>query len=142
MANLDPLIRLNKFRLEEKQRALSVLYAEVQKLEIQKSAIMDSVESEKQAVDGDLQNFQMMQFFMTYVQKTKKEIDQINNKISSLEIKINRAVDEMRVAFGELKKIEITRDRRLAEIQKENAKREDAMFSEIALEIYRRSELL
>jgi hypothetical protein len=46
----------------------------------------------------------------------------------------------MRVAFGELKKIEITRDRRLEEIQKENKKREDSMFNDIALEIFRRAE--
>ena len=138
MANLDPLIRLNKFQLEEKQRVLSKLYAEVEKLEITKSAILDSVESEKQAVDGDMQNFQVMQMFMAYVQRTKTEIEIINNQISSLEIKITRAIDEMREAFGELKKIEITRDRRLEEIKKQNAKREDALFSEIALEIYRR----
>jgi hypothetical protein len=80
-----------------------------------------------------------MQGFMTYLQRTKTEIGLINNQISTLEIKITRAVDEMREAFGELKKIEITRDRRLEDIAKENTKREDALFSEIALEIYRRS---
>jgi flagellar export protein FliJ len=139
MANLDPLIRLNKFQLEDKQRVLSKLYADVQALEIQKSAIMDSVESEKEAMNADTQNIAMMQGFMTYLQRTKTEIGLINNQISTLEIKITRAVDEMREAFGELKKIEITRDRRLEDIAKENTKREDALFSEIALEIYRRS---
>ena len=138
MANLDPLIRLNKFQLEEKQRVLSKLYDDVNTLEIQKSAIMDGVESEKDAIDN-MQDITMMQAFMGYVQRTKVEINLINDQISSLEIKITRAVDEMREAFGELKKIEITRDRRLEEIAKENAKREDALFSEIALEIYRRN---
>lgn len=138
MANLDPLIRLNKFQLEEKQRVLSKLYDDVNTLEIQKSAIMDGVESEKDAIDN-MQDITMMQAFMGYVQRTKVEINLINDQISSLEIKITRAVDEMREAFGELKKIEITRDRRLADIAKENVKREDALFSEIALEIYRRS---
>lgn len=138
MANLDPLIRLNKFQLEEKQRALSELYARVEKLETDKRAILDSVESEKQALD-DMTHLSAMTSFMAYVQRTKTEIGLINDQISSLEIKITRAVDEMREAFGELKKIEITRDRRLEEIQKENLKREDALFSEIALEIYRRS---
>jgi flagellar export protein FliJ len=140
MANLDPLIRLNKFQLEEKQRVLSKLYADVQALEIQKSAIMDSVESEKEAVNADTQNVTMMQGFIAYLQRSKGEVEQINNQISSIEIKITRAVDEMREAFGELKKIEITRDRRLEDIARENAKREDALFSEIALEIYRRSQ--
>ncbi len=139
MANLDPLIRLNKFQLEEKQRVLSKLYDDVNTLEIQKSAIMDGVESEKDAIDN-MQDITMMQAFMGYIQRTKVEINLINDQISSIEIKITRAVDEMREAFGELKKIEITRDRRLADIAKENAKREDALFSEIAIEMYRRSE--
>ena len=140
MADLNPLLRLNKFRLEEKQRALSKLYAEVESLEIQKKAILDSVESEKNVVDHDTGNFMLMQSFMNYFQRSKNEIETINNQISTFDIKINRMVDEMRTAFGEFKKIEITRNRRLDDIQKENQKREDALFSEIALEIYRRSE--
>ena len=139
MANLDPLIRLNRFQLEEKQRALSALYRDVETLEIEKSAILDSVQSEKEAID-DMQDITMMQAFMGYVQRSQGEVSVINDQISSLEIKITRAIEEMREAFGELKKIEITRDRRLEEITKKNAKREDDLFSEIALEIYRRSE--
>lgn len=138
MADLNPLIRLNKFRLEEKQRVLSRLYAEVETLEIQKRAILDSVESERQAVDDSMQHLTLMTTLMTFIQQSKKNVDTINDQISSLEVKINRAIDEMREAFGELKKIEITRDRRLEEIQKENKKREDALFSDIGLEMFRR----
>ncbi len=140
MADLNPLIRLNKFQLEEKQRALSRLYNQVQELETEKQAILDSVESEKEAVDENLSHLSLMSTFIAYVQRSKNEVSLINDKISSLEIKITRAIDEMREAFGELKKIEITRDRRLAEIQEENKRREDALFSEIALEIYRRQQ--
>lgn len=140
MADLNPLIRLNKFKLEEKQRVLSKLYAEIEKHEIQKRAILDSVESEKDVIGEDISNFQMMQAFLNYFQKSKKQIDTINSQISTLEIKINRAIDEMRVAFGELKKIEITQDRRLEALRKENLKKENDLFSEIALEMFRRSE--
>lgn len=138
MANLDPLIRLRKFRLEEKQRALSRLYNDVQVLEIEKSAILDSIESEKSAMD-DLQNLGMMTAFMSYLKKSQNQISVINDKISSLEIKITRAIDEMREAFGELKKIEITRDRRLEDIRKDNLKREDALFGDIAIDLWRRN---
>lgn len=138
MADLNPLIRLNKFRLEEKQRALAKLYAQVEEYEIEKRAILDSVESEKAALNDDFNNLHMMQAFLGYLQKSQKSVEEINGKISSLEIRIARAIDEMRDSFGELKKIEITRDRRLERVQKENAKKEDALFSEIALEIYRR----
>lgn len=140
MANLNPLIRLRKFRLEEKQRVLSNLYQQVENLETQKRAILDNVESEKDAVDENLSHLSLMTSFMAYLQKSKTEVELINNQISALEIKIRRAIDEMREAFGELKKIEITRDRRLEEIQKENQRKENALFSEIALEIYRRQQ--
>ena len=140
MADLNPLIRLNKFKLEEKQRVLSKFYAEIEKHEIQKRAILDSVESEKDVIGEDTSNFQIMQAFLNYFQKSKKQIDTINAQISTLEIKINRAIDEMRVAFGELKKIEITQDRRLEALRKENLKKENDLFSEIALEMFRRSE--
>jgi flagellar biosynthesis chaperone FliJ len=140
MADLNPLLQLRKFRLEEKQRALSRLYGQVEELETEKRAILDSVESEKSTVDDNMAHFALMSSFMAYVQKSKKQVEEINKKISALEIKIRRAVDETREAFGEMKKIEITRDRRLQEIQRENQKKEDALFSEIALEIYRRSE--
>ena len=130
---------MNKFKLEEKQRVLSTLYADVQALEVHKSAILDSVESEKEVVNLNTQDITLMQGFLMYLQRSKGEVEIINNQISTLEIKITRAVDEMRESFGELKKVEITRDRRLEQTAKDNAKREDALFSEIALEIYRRS---
>lgn len=140
MADLDPIIRLNKFRLEEKQRALSKLYSDVESLETERKAILDSIESEKHAVDENLKHLSLMTTLISYIQKSKEEIEVINNKISSLEIKITRSIDEMRDAFGELKKFEITRDRRLDELAKENQKREDDLFSEIALEMYRRGD--
>ena len=140
MAELNPLIRLNKFRLEEKQRALSLLYLEVQKHEIEKKAILDSVESEKHIVEEAVQDITIMQAFLLYFQRSKIQIETLNNKISTLEIKISRAIDEMREAFSDFKKIQITRDRRLKDIQKENLKKENDLFSEIALEIYRRTE--
>ena len=139
MADLNPLIRLRRFRLEEKQRALAVLYAEVDRLETLRRGILDSVEAERDTTDLDIGNPIMMQALMAFIQKSKIEVEVINRQISSQEIKIARAIDEMRDAFGEMKKIEITRDRRLAEIAEDNKRREDALFSETALEIYRRS---
>jgi flagellar biosynthesis chaperone FliJ len=140
MANLDPLIRLNKFELEEKQRFLSRLYNDVERFEKIKSGMLDSVEEEKQTTDADLDNIYLVQAYLSYLGRVRGEVAKIDTEIKRLETRIERAIDEMREAFGELKKIEITRDRRLAELAQENKKREDALFSEIALEIYRRSE--
>jgi len=140
MADLDPLIRLNKFGLEEKQRFLAKLYSDVERFEQMKAGMLDSVESEKDVTDADLDNITMIQAYLAYLGRVKREVSQIDNEIKRIEARIQVAIDDMRDAFGELKKIEITRDRRLKELAEENKKREDALFGEIALEIYRRSE--
>jgi len=140
MANLDPLIRLNKFQLEEKQRFLSKLYSDVARFQKMKAGMLDSVESEKEVTDQDLGDVSLIQSYLAYLGRVRKEVAQLDHEIERIENRIEVAIDDMRESFGELKKIEITRDRRLAELAEENKKREDALFSEIALEIYRRSE--
>jgi flagellar export protein FliJ len=140
MANLDPLIRLNKFELEEKQRVLAALYANVERLQNNKAGMLDSVEAEKELTDQDLGDFTMIQAYLSYLGRVRRDVARIDQEIAKIEARIELAIDDMREAFGELKKIEITRDRRLMELAEENKKREDALFSEIALEIYRRAE--
>lgn len=138
MADLDPLIRLNKFQLDEKQRFLSKLYNDVERLQRVKSGMLDSLEGEKETTDADLENIYMVQAYLSYLGRVRKEVEQLDTEIGRLEKRIETAIDDMREAFGELKKIEITRDRRLAELAEENKAREDALFSEIALEMYQR----
>lgn len=140
MADLDPLIRLNKFELEEKQRFLARLYSDVARFQNMKSGMLDSLESEKEVTDQDLGDISMIQAYLSYLGRVKKEIRQLDNEIDRIEARIAVAIEDMRESFGELKKIEITRDRRIEELALANKKREDALFSEIALEIYRRSE--
>ena len=93
------------------------------------------MQSEKDAIENNTYEISMMTAFMAYVQKSKGEIDELNKRISSVEIKINHFIDEM-WGIWRIKKIEITRDRRLEEIKQENKQREDQCFS--TLEIYRR----
>lgn len=138
MADLDPLIRLNRFQLEEKQRFLSRLYRDIERLQLNKKGMLDSVESEKEVTDQDLDNITLIQAYLAYIGRVRQDVAKIDNEVARIEDRIALAIEEMREAFGELKKIEITRDRRLQELADENKAREDALFSEIALEIYRR----
>lgn len=140
MANLDPLIRLNKFRLEEKQRVLSALYANIERLERTKAGMLDNLESERDVTDNDLGDITMIQAYLSYLGRVKRDVARIDREVEKIEARIEVAIDDMRESFGELKKIEITRDRRLVELAAENKKREDALFGEIALEMYRRGE--
>ena len=132
MANLDPLIRLHKHGLDEKQKILSRLYLDVERLQRRKAGMLDQIETER-GLTADGADSMMIQAYLGYLQRAKKDIAIIDNEIARIEIRIEGVIEEMREAFGELKKIEITRDNRLAELAKENKRREDALFAEIAI---------
>ena len=51
MADLDPLIRLRKHIVDEKQKILSTLYREAENLENKKKAMLDQVEHERKLVE-------------------------------------------------------------------------------------------
>lgn len=132
MANLDPLIRLHKHALDEKQKVLARLYLDVERLQRRKAGMLDQIEAERElTVDG--MDGMMIQAYLAYLQRAKRDIAIIDNEIERVETRIEGVIEEMREAFGELKKIEITRDNRLAELAAENKRREDAIFAEIAI---------
>lgn len=138
MADLDPLIRLNKHTLDEKRRVLSRLYSDAERLMRRKAGMLDQIEAERIAADGDVDPM-MIQAYLSYLQRTRKDIAAIDKEVTKIEARIEQAIEDMRETFGELKKIEITRDRRLSELEAENKRREDALFSEIALDQYSRN---
>lgn len=138
MADLDPLIRLNKHALDEKQKVLARLYNDVEKLLRRKAGMLDQIETERNVTDAEIDSM-MMQAYLAYLRRAKHDIAAMDAQVAKVEKRIEEVIDEMREAFGELKKIEITRDRRLAELEAENKRREDALFSEIALDQYARN---
>ncbi len=137
MADLDPLIRFRKYGLQEKQRRVAALYQEMEALEIRKSNLLQQLEHEKK-VSEELGSIDAMTSYVSYSKRVRMTLDQINEAAAGVETRIQIAQDDMRDAFGDLKKIEITQRKRLEEIAKENRKKEDAFFGEVALEGYRR----
>jgi len=132
MAKLDSLVRLHKHSLDEKQKILSRLYLDIERLQRRKAGMLDQIESEcSLTVDGE--DSMMIQAYLAYLQRAKTDIAIIDTEIARIETRIESVIEEMREAFGELKKIEITRDRRVAELAMENKRREDTLFAEIAI---------
>lgn len=138
MADLNPLIRYRKFSLEEKQRFIARLFTELGRMEDRKSKMLDEVQSERALLDSADVTIEMIAGFGGYLQRMKLQVNQINQEIKRIETRLDLARDEMREAFADLKKVEIVERRRVEELAKKNKAREDAMFSEIALEQYRR----
>lgn len=137
MADLDPLIRYRKHELEEKQKFLASLYKLAEELLRKREEILDQIEKEKAALNSDdLAQMGPLSGFGNFLQASKNKIDGLQNEEQKLDTRIQIAINDMRNSFGELKKIEITQNRRLEEERKKLDKKENDIFEEIGLQIY------
>lgn len=136
-ANLDPLIRVRKHEVEQKQKALSALYEQAEGLKNQRDTLQTelAIETEKSRdMDAEL-----MSYFVAYAAKVQKEVENIDLEREKLETRIQMMQDLVRDAFADLKKVEIIQERRKAEEQTEIDKKESDVLDEIALDGFRRN---
>ncbi len=140
MADLDPLIRLKKHAVDEKQRAVAQLYREVENLERQKKAVQDQMAHEKKLAE-DMQRPEAITYYGRYAEGARKKIEAFQAAIRKIESRIEAAQEEMRAAFAEMKKIQITQSNREKREEKVRKKKEDDQLDEIALDQYRRKVL-
>lgn len=140
MADLDPLIRLRKHTVEEKQRVVAQLYREVENLEKQKKVVQDQMAHEKKLAE-EMQRPEAITFYGRYAEGARKKIGMFQDSIRKLENRIASAQEEMRAAFAEMKKVQITQDRREKREEKKRQKKEDELLDEVALDQYRRKVL-
>ena len=135
MAELDPLIRMNKHEVEQKQKALASLYKRAQDLKDERDALETqlAIEAEKtQEMGADY-----LSYFGAYSDKVQKEIESIDYARRKLENQINLAQDHVRDAFAELKKVEIINDRRMKEMRAAQDKKDADELDEIAIDGFR-----
>lgn len=137
MAKLDPLIRVRKHAIEQKQKFLASLYALDEELKNQRDTLETqlAIESEKAKDLGA----GMMGYFGAYADSVHAQIEETEQSRERLEGRIKMAQDDMREAFTELKKVEIIDDRRRAEVLAELDKKEAAELDEIAINMFKRN---
>ena len=81
-----------------------------------------------------------LSYYGRYASGVKVQIELIQKDIKQLEKRIEIARGDLRDAFSEMKKVEITARRREEEQAKERQLKEDRELDEIALEGYRRAQ--
>ena len=140
MADLQALIRLRKHAVDEKQRAVAQLYREAETLEKQKKVVEDQMAHEKRLAE-EMNRPEAISFYTRYAEGARKKIAALQMSIKKMEGRIEAAQEDMRVAFAEMKKIQITQTRREKREAKVQQKKEDAQMDEIAIEQYRRQTL-
>jgi len=137
MADLNPLIRLRKYRVEEKQKVLADLFREAEALEGRKAGLLARKDQE-QKIAEEKGDYETHSAFILFAERVRHEVESIDEAIAKLNVRIGIAQDAMREAFGELKKVEIIqRNRDEAEQHAEN-KKESQTLDEVAIEGHRR----
>ncbi len=137
MAELDALIRVRKHAVEQKQKFLADLYRQVEAMQMRKKKLEDDLTRERQALD-EMATAESIAYFGRYAEATRIKIEQLAHEISKMETRIEIAREDMREAFAEQKKIEITKERRDAEKMEEDRKKEVKELDEIGIEGFRR----
>lgn len=137
MADLDPLIRYRKYGVDEKRRFLARLYEEAEKLEAAKQEAEDNIEKERRLAE-ELGSAEALSALGRYTEAMRRKIKKIDESIAKMENRIAAAQEDMRNAFAEMKKVEITQRGRKERAQNEERQKEDNELDEIAIENYRR----
>ncbi len=138
MADLKGLIRVRKHIVEQKQKAVSELYRIAEELKNSKEGLLLNLKLE----EGKLKDMsvEMLSYFGPYSEAVKDRVKEIDKKAVTLEKRIQMAQEDMRAAYNELKKVEITQERREDEEEKAISKKESDELDEIAIEGFRRKQ--
>ena len=139
MADLDPLIRLRRYTIDEKQKFLSALYREAENLISKRQVLIDQLEAERELARGDTAPDAVILFGL-YADNVRKKISQFNENIKKMENRIEGAQEDMRVAFAELKKVQIIKRKREEREQQKQDNKESQALDDIAIEGFRRKE--
>jgi flagellar protein FliJ len=137
MADLNPLIRVRKHAVEQKQKFLAELYRQAEQLADQKSTLEAQLAAERENVRNS-DSVDMIKYFSVYADSVKARVKDIDDAVMKLNVRIDIAREDMREAFAEFKKIEITQERREEEEIAVLEKRQADLLDEIAIEGYRR----
>lgn len=139
MADLEALIRLRRHTVEEKQKVLAEIYREVEKLEDEKVALFDRLNTERKAMEEDL-NLETREFYGRFKGVIESGVERINGELREFETRLNIAQEEVRAAFADQKRVEIVHERRKAEEQSEIDAKESNELDAIGIEGHRRKE--
>lgn len=139
MADLNPLIRLRKYRVEEKQKVLADLFREAERFEAAIAGLTMQQENERRIAEekGD---YETVTAYSLFAERVRGQIDFLKIGLNKVNGRIAVAQDAMREAFGELKKIEIIQENREDEEAKEELKREGKTLDEVGLQGFIRNQ--
>lgn len=134
---LDTLVRLTQFQLDEKRRALK----QVQDQEDATYVAIATMKSDRvREAEKAKEDVNLLQAYATFAAMTKTKIEGLEKFLEELAPQIEVARGELEEAFGEYKKVEISRDNRRAEELAEENRKEQIEMDELGMQGHRRKQ--
>ena len=134
--DLSTLIRMHKYRVDEKRRSLGKLLGAVATLEKKSENLEDEIISEQKTASAAPDSIGM--FYGAYAKEVVNKRKEIFEEISEFEKKIAEKQEEMRREYKDLKTFEITQEAREKTRASEESKTEQMVLDELGQESYRR----
>lgn len=137
MARLKALIRVRRWELDQKQRELADLNRKAEAVVAEQMRLQREMEAEqKTAMDHPEFAFTIA----AYAARVILRQEQLEHHLRQLERLMDQKRDEIRIAFQEVKKIEIAEERRM-EAEREKLRQKEAhTLDEIGIEGFRRQQ--
>ena len=131
MRGIEGLIRLSKWKLDEKRRAVVDLELLRAGLDRQIRQLDTELDRERKVAAASLEaNFG----FTGYHGANREKRARLMASLDEVQVKIALAQEEVNDAFRELKKFELVKENRLAAAAREQARREQAELDEAGLQ--------
>lgn len=149
MKPFDTLIRLAEEGLDQKRRVLAQLEGRLDQARADRQAIEDELAREQQQaggdgggddggdIGGDLGGIGMFAYG-AYAAEVIRRRARADALIEAANTQAEAAREEVRLAFAELKRYQITHEKKLADLERQRAAREQAELDEIAQNLDRR----
>lgn len=137
MKGLAGLIRLHRWRLDEKRRELADLETFADSLEAQTVALEESLRAEQKVAKSSVESG------YTYGDFARDVIDRREKlavSISKVEDQVAQVNEELREIFQEVKRYEILQANLMRAAREKEEKLEQGMLDELGFEIFRRRE--
>lgn len=135
MRALATLIRLHKQALDDNRARLAGLESERAALYARAERLDAEYESEARVAAA---SYEAGQAFPAFADRVSAERRALDREIASLDESIDEAGEAVAAAYRDLKKYEVTRDRRERRQKDAEARRDRAHLDEVGLTIHRR----
>ena len=130
MADLVPLIRLHKWRIDEKRRALSEIEAYRDGVLAERTRLQSALEHEI-ALAGEAD--QLPVGYLAYVKGANQRLAKLSESLAQIDRRVDAARQALAIEFQELKKYETADARRRERAAEALKKAETAAYDEIGL---------